>query len=104
MLSSSALADVLEELSRRYDQVVLDSPPVLPVADARILAAQCEATVLVLRAGRTGRGAMRDAAHQLGAVGAQLLGVIINDVKKREARYGLYIEAYSQTGQTAPAG
>ena len=49
MPSNQQLAGVLEALSQRYDYIVVDAPPVLPVADTRILSTMCDATLLVLR-------------------------------------------------------
>lgn len=90
ILNSQTFADLLEELVGQYDHVLLDSPPVMPVTDARILAASCDATVLALRAHRTTvKGAMytRDILH---AVGSQLLGVVVNDIPRRRGLYGYY--------------
>ncbi len=50
ILNSQSFNEVLEELSVRYEHVVIDSPPVMAVADSRILAAMCSVTILVLRA------------------------------------------------------
>ena len=80
MLNSSTFADLLETLADRYDQVVIDSPPVMGIADARIIAAAADMTVLVLRADKSTRRASELARDGLGSVGAQLLGVIVNDM------------------------
>jgi capsular exopolysaccharide synthesis family protein len=79
LLNSSVLGDVLAELCEKYDHVVIDSPPVMAVDDARIVAASCDLTVLVVRAERSNRklaGAARDA---LLAVGARICGIVLND-------------------------
>jgi capsular exopolysaccharide synthesis family protein len=80
ILNGQPFADMLEELSVRYDHVVIDSPPVSGVADARILAAISSVTILVLRATTSTRKAAAHARHALEAVGAQLLGVVVNDI------------------------
>ena len=77
-------------MSSAYDHVLLDSPPLVPVTDARILAASCEATVVALRADRSTRKAAVYARDMLQSVGATLLGVVVNDVPRRRARYGDY--------------
>lgn len=90
ILNSQTFADMLEELAGQYDHVLLDSPPVMPVTDARILAASCDATVLALRSHRTTlKGAVytRDILH---AVGSQVLGVVVNDIPRRRGLYGYY--------------
>jgi len=90
MLSAQGFAAVLAELRDRYDHVVIDSPPVIPVADARILAAMCDVTILVLRAGQSTRKASLAARDGLLAVGAQILGTIVNDVSRWREHYGYH--------------
>src|SRR5204863_6191927 len=82
--------DLLDELSDRYDHVLLDSPPVMPVTDARILAASCDATVLALRAEKSTRRGGVYARDVLRAVGSRILGVVVNDVPRRKGVYGYY--------------
>ena len=90
MLSSQAFAGVLKNLSERYDRIVLDSPPVMAVADARILAALCDVTLLVLRAESSTRRLTEQALDNLLRVGARVLGVVVNDVPRGDDRYGYY--------------
>ena len=90
ILNSPAFTEILEELSVRYEHVVLDSPPVLAVADARILAAQCSVTILVLRAKVSTRRAAAESRLALHGVGAHLLGVVMNDVSGARDSYGGY--------------
>jgi capsular exopolysaccharide synthesis family protein len=98
ILNSQTFADLLDELSSRYDHVLLDSPPVMPVTDARILAASCDATVLALRAEKTTRRGAIYARDVLRSVGSRILGVVVNDVPRRKGVYGYYYtdaEVYS---------
>jgi capsular exopolysaccharide synthesis family protein len=90
ILNSQTFADLLEELSQKYDHVLLDSPPVMPVTDARILAASCDATVLALRAEKTTRKGAVYARDMLHSVGSQILGIVVNDVPRRKGIYGYY--------------
>jgi capsular exopolysaccharide synthesis family protein len=90
ILNSQSFADVLDQLVERYDHVILDSPPVLPVTDARILAASCDATILAIRAEKSTRKAATYARDTLTSVGARLLGVVVNDVPRRKGIYGYY--------------
>jgi capsular exopolysaccharide synthesis family protein len=94
ILNSQTFADLLEQLKARYDHVLLDSPPVMPVTDARILAASCDATLLSLRAEKTTRKGALYARDMLRSVGSQILGVVVNDVPRRKGIYGYY---YSDT-------
>src|SRR5581483_5696286 len=55
LLNSAALGEILDDLTKQYDHVVIDTPPVLRVDDARIVAATCDSTVLVLRSDKMSR-------------------------------------------------
>ncbi len=90
ILNSQTFADLLQDLSSRYDHVLLDSPPIMPVTDARILAASCDATVLALRAEKTTRKGAVYARDVLHSVGSAILGVVVNDVPRRRGIYGYY--------------
>ena len=94
MLNSQIFADTLAKLGERYDHIVIDSPPVIPVTDARILSAICDVTLLVLRAERSTRRAAEQTMEGLLSVGGQVLGVIVNDVPRRRGRYGYYGYGY----------
>jgi len=88
MLNSRAFAELLVELSQRYDHIVLDAPPVMPVTDARILGAICNVTVLVLRADKSNRRPSQQAVKDLMKVGTQILGVVVNDTPLNKNGYG----------------
>ncbi|OHB60363.1 MAG: hypothetical protein A2167_00400 [Planctomycetes bacterium RBG_13_46_10] len=89
ILNSDTFAKLLERLSNKYDRIVIDSPPVMPVTDAQILAAICDITLLVLRAEKSTRRNCLQAKHGLLSVGAHVLGVVVNDVPKK-GHYGYY--------------
>ena len=83
LLESQAFSDMLAIASEKYDQILVDSPPVVPITDARILAATCDATILVLRAGKSTRHQADSAFEALNAVGAPILGVVVNDAPRQ---------------------
>jgi succinoglycan biosynthesis transport protein ExoP len=89
ILNSEAFAELLQLLANRYDRVVIDSPPVMPVTDALILGAICDIAILVLRAEKSTKKTSQQARHGLLGVGAHVLGVVVNDVSKK-GRYGYY--------------
>ncbi|MBN1972137.1 MAG: polysaccharide biosynthesis tyrosine autokinase [Sedimentisphaerales bacterium] len=89
ILNSKGFSKLLELLSERYDRVVIDSPPVTPITDAKIVAAICDITILVLRAEKSTRKISQQAMEGLLSVGAHILGVIVNDVHKK-SHYGYY--------------
>jgi len=88
LLNSEHFAEVLKGLSEQYIHVVIDSSPVLPVTDARILAAVCDSTLLVLRAEKSTRRTARFARDMLQSTGASLAGVLVNGASKRSGGYG----------------
>ena len=90
LLNSRAFADLIAKLTDQYDRVLFDSPPVMPVTDARILGALCDVTLLVLRAEKSTRKAGEQARDSLLSVGSNLLGVVVNDVNPHKSRYGYY--------------
>jgi capsular exopolysaccharide synthesis family protein len=90
ILNSCAFMEMLKDLSERYERVIIDSPPVTPVADSQILGAISDITLLVLRAGRSTRKHSQQARDGLLSVGAHILGVVINDVSLKSGRYGYY--------------
>ncbi len=91
ILNSDAFAEILkEQLTERYDRIIIDSPPVGPVADSQILAAICDITLLVLRAEKSTRKHSVAARDVLLSVGGRLLGAVVNDVPRKHGSYGYY--------------
>jgi len=88
LLGSQKMADLLHQLSGRFDLVVIDSPPLMAAADARILSRLADATVLMVRWGKTRRPVVRLAVRQLQAAGARLAGGLLTMVDvNRNAKY-----------------
>ncbi len=89
ILSSEQMKALLVEFGLAYDMVILDSPPLLAVSDARVLAGQVDQTVFVVRWAETRRERVCNALKQLTSSGAKLAGVVLSmvDVRKH-ARYG----------------
>jgi Mrp family chromosome partitioning ATPase len=69
---------LLQKLDDMAELVIIDSPGMSGLTDAAILSTMADVTLLVVRAGRTRRGAVRQAREGLSKVGAQLLGVVVN--------------------------
>jgi capsular exopolysaccharide synthesis family protein len=90
MLNSQAFARLLSELAQRYDRVLVDGPPVLGLADARILGATCDAALLVLHAEKSRRRPSQRAVESLLSVGTRILGVVVNGVAGRGRGYGYH--------------
>jgi polysaccharide biosynthesis transport protein len=78
-LYSPRLRTILETLTKRYDMVLVDAPPLLSVADARIIAPLTDALILVLRAGVTNRESAMEAYQRIQEDGLTLLGTVLTD-------------------------
>jgi capsular exopolysaccharide synthesis family protein len=87
LLRGGEMRVLLDDFRERFDLIIIDAPPVLPVADAAILAALADATLLVVRAGRTARAAAQLALRQLASVGGRVVGVVLNDPSGETSRY-----------------
>ena len=90
ILNSKAFEQVLENLMKCYDRIIIDSPPVVPVADSQIIAARCDIVLLVIRVDRSTRKIVQRAHNNIVSVGGNLLGVVVNDVANKRSRYGYY--------------
>ena len=98
LLGSQVMADLLEELGRTYDIVILDAPPLLPVTDAVVLAALVDAVVVVAQWAKTTDEVLEDSRLALDSVGASVLGVVLNGERRsRSRRY--YRTYHSQADQ-----
>lgn len=105
ILGSAAMGELLAELARRYDVVLLDSPPLLPVTDAAVLSTQASGTLLVVGADRVHRRQLAEAVGALEAVRSRLLGVVLNRVPRTGpdgyGGYGAYGTYAPETAQDA---
>ncbi|NIW37536.1 MAG: polysaccharide biosynthesis tyrosine autokinase [Gemmatimonadetes bacterium] len=90
LLGAKQMEDLLARLVERYDRIVVDSPPVLAVADPATLARRLDGVVMVVRAGKTNRQALVEAMELLGDVGADVVGVVVNAHKPELGSYGRY--------------
>ena len=88
ILSSPMAAALLRQLRDQFDYVLVDSPPLLSVADSRILATLTDAVALVVRAYSTPYEAVRRARALLQATGARILGIALNHVDVWRDSYG----------------
>jgi polysaccharide biosynthesis transport protein len=94
LLSSARLRATLDTLSLQFDKILIDTPPMLVVPDARILAKHADAVVLVVRAGRTTRDAAAAAYERFLTDGTELAGAITNDWNPRASAGGYYGYGY----------
>ncbi len=81
VLGSKELDNLIGKLKKDFDIILFDSPPVLPVSDATILAAKVDGVILCYEIGRTSRDALVRAKLQLESARANVLGIILNHIK-----------------------
>ncbi len=92
LLSSRELTTLIEKVRASYDIVIIDSAPLLPVADPRVLVGQVDGVALVVASEQTARGAVQAALQETPGIEAKILGVIMNRVV---ADYGRNYADYS---------
>ena len=90
ILGTDQMRDVIHHIQERYGIVLLDSAPVLGIADTSVLASESDAVLIVIKTGEATRKALGIAVAQLKQVGAQICGVVLNDVDVRRDRYYYY--------------
>ena len=91
LLYSRRLADLLGRLRAEFDIIVIDTPPMLYISDARVMGRLTDGAILVIRASKTTRDAARAAKQRLVADGIPVLGTILNEWDFRaKSRYGYY--------------
>ncbi|MBP1934971.1 CpsD/CapB family tyrosine-protein kinase [Ammoniphilus resinae] len=90
LLGSKAMARFIQEASLAYDQIFFDTPPVIAVTDAQILASKVSGVILVVNSGVTNKDVALKAKTLLTNVKANLLGVVLNNKKMQGDSYYYY--------------
>jgi capsular exopolysaccharide synthesis family protein len=98
ILQSRATKDLIANLDAAYDVVVIDAPPLLPVADAAVLATHVDGAIMVVRYGRTTRDQLHHATNRLEQVGARLFGITMNMTPRRRIGESDYSYGYGYYG------
>lgn len=105
LLLQPALADLIEQVASRYDMVVLDGPPLLPVADALVLGRLAGTVFLVARSGVTTLTELDESARRLEHAHIDVRGVILNDYTGAPGRYDYgYADANTHQAASGYAG
>lgn len=95
LLSSPGMKETLDELRKRFDHIIVDSPPVLLVTDSTILSTLVDGVVVVVESGVTVRGAMLRTHKILECAGGRVLGVVLN---KTDSSHNGYYGSYYAPG------
>jgi receptor protein-tyrosine kinase len=98
ILQSRITQDLIRRLRSSYDTVIIDAPPLLPVADTSVLATLADGVIMVIRHGKTTRDQVEEATNRIDRVAGKLYGVVVNMVAKRAV--GSYYYYYYE--ETAP--
>jgi capsular exopolysaccharide synthesis family protein len=95
VLKSARLSELIARLRQTYDLVIIDTPPVLPVADALIMGRWADGAVMAARFDASRLPLVERANRQLALAGIPVLGVVVNGVKGQDAAYGNYAYSYN---------
>jgi polysaccharide biosynthesis transport protein len=92
LLSSGRMEQILGELCEMFDVVILDSPPVLGLADAPLMAALVEGVILIVQSDRSRRGSLKSSLRRLRGMRTNILGVVLTmfDASKTSNGYSEY--------------
>jgi protein-tyrosine kinase len=90
LLGSRAMGEMLANAYELFDLVIFDTPPVIAVTDAQVLANQCNGVVLVVSSGKTENEMAVRAKELLINANAKLLGVVLNNKQQKESQYYYY--------------
>ena len=90
LLASETMQILLTQWREKYDHIVIDTPPVLAVTDAVVLAALADCVVLVARSGQTGSQSLKRTVELLRRVNAKIAGVVVNDLALKSLAYAEY--------------
>jgi len=100
VLQSQRIADLFQELARQFDWVIIDTPPLLPMADSNLWSRISDGTLMVVRKGVVSRTALKKAVESLD--NPKMVGVVLNDASDYD-RVNYYDQYYTPRGER-PAG
>src|SRR5205814_2497571 len=99
LIGSDEMRKLLNKLNGRFTHIIIDSPPSISFTDASILSAMVDGVMLVVHGGKSSRAVVRRAKQQLLDVGANIYGVVLNNVKLEGSNsyyyYGYYSSYYT---------
>jgi capsular exopolysaccharide synthesis family protein len=108
LLGSQQMQQLLSNLAEHYDVVIIDAPPLLPVTDAAVLAAEADGAIIVVRHGKSRREEVERALQALNSVNSKVLGSVLNFAPRKKRGGGYdgygYGYGYGQAPSTQPKG
>jgi polysaccharide biosynthesis transport protein len=97
-----AIESVLRDIRELGAFVLVDSPPILPVSDARLIAPHTDGVIMVIAAGSQKPAALQSALEKLNLAGANLLGIVLNQAGGEEGDVGNYYYEYMDKAAAPP--
>lgn len=82
LVGSKALKNIIEQLREEFDVVLLDTPPILAITDSQLISANTDGVIVVADSGKVKRNDLQAAKERLELVNANILGVVLNNVKR----------------------
>lgn len=101
VLNSQRMKKFLQEAVDEYDFIILDTPPVIPVTDAQILSTKVEGVLMVINSSTSPIEACKKAKNLLKAVNANIVGVVLNNVRNKKGRYYEYYNNNTENSKCA---
>ncbi|MFC8799083.1 polysaccharide biosynthesis tyrosine autokinase [Streptomyces griseoincarnatus] len=104
LVGSRAMAKLIEQVREQYDYVIIDTPPLLPVTDAALIAKMTNGALMVTGSGLVRRDQLLQSLGNMSSVNARVLGVVLNKMKWEDTggyRYGYYTYGPSDGDGTA---
>ncbi|WP_088188387.1 CpsD/CapB family tyrosine-protein kinase [Desulfosporosinus sp. FKA] len=90
LVGSKRMKQLIQDASQEYDVILIDTPPVVAVTDAAILAQEADGVIMVVASGEVSKEYAQTAKEQLDKVGAKILGVVLNKVDVKTGDYYYY--------------
>ena len=103
VFSSDSFARLLAAVRDIYDVIIIDTPPVLLVPDARVIAQHADAILFIVRWNRTTVGQVRDGLRMFESVNRKVSGLVLSQINTRQARYYVGSAAYGPNAPSAKA-
>lgn len=87
LLEDDAFAELLQEMKRHYDYILIDTPPINGIIDAAVVAKQCDGAILIIESELVSYKVAQKAKEQLEKTGCRLLGAVLNKVDQEQDKY-----------------
>lgn len=87
LLGSKKMRRLLEQLKSKFDYIILDSPPIIPLTDACVLSSQSDGVIFIIQAHRTPRQVVEQAQNALKHIHAKILGFVLTQVEHHASKY-----------------